>query len=344
MAQRSLQHNADRATARRLQHNSHFQFQDIPLDVASQILVLATATSAYWGTYKSLIKVSRAMQALVYDACFPYLPIMLHTKQHVDSFCLLLASHTTLIGPRIRSLWFIAGVKADVERTTGLDILKKCTGITHLACRINLLSALVSESQALVHHGLRHLTLIEAIVPWKLLLSQPAACQLFMQLTHLRVSGGSQFVKPDFCFASLSHLSFACHDLSTCVTPKPTPTSPFPPAQFPALVQIVPSIPYMYWRLKNPEALHTSGVAIDGRIHALACPKKWKEADIWESARRGGKDLWGRARTGEYLQKSRAFTLEPRTTGRGRRARRSDWDDWGWDSDEYGPFGGETGL
>jgi hypothetical protein len=279
------------------------------------------------------------MQALVYDACLPYLPVMLHTKKHVDSFCLLLVSHPTLIAPRIRSLWFIAGVKADVERTAGLNILKKCTGITHLACRINLLNVLVCKSEGLVHHGLRHLTLVEPKVPWRLILSQPTARQLFRQLTHLRVSGGTAFVKPDFCFASLSHLSFTCHDLSTCLTSTEstspfTPASLFPSEQFPVLQHIVPSIPYMCWRLKDPKTLHTSGLAIDGRMDTLTCPKKWKEADIWESERRGEKNLWTRVRAGEYLQKSRAFTSEPRTTGR-------DHDDWGWDSDEYGPFGGE---
>jgi hypothetical protein len=196
----------------------------------------------------------------------------------------------------------------------------------------------VRESEGLVHHELSHLTLVETIVPWQLLLSQPAARQLFMQLTHLRVSGGTEFVKPDFCFASLSYLSFTCHDLSTCLTSKSTSRSssdsPFPSAQFPVLQQIVPSIPYVCWRLEDPKTLHASGLAIDGRMDALTCPKKWKEADIWESARRGGDDLWTRVRAGEYLQKSRAFTLSP-TTGN---------DDLGWDSDEYGPFGGETGL
>jgi hypothetical protein len=171
----------------------------------------------------------------------------------------------------------------------------------------------VRESKGLVHHELSHLTLVETIVPWQLLLSQPAARQLFKQLTHLRVSGGTEFVKPDFCFASLSHLSFTCHDLSTCLTSKSTsrstPASPFTSAQFPVLQQIVPSIPYVCWRLEDLKTLHASGLAIDGRVDALTCPKKWKEADIWESSRRGGDDLWTRVRAGEYLQKSRAFTL-----------------------------------
>jgi len=53
----------------------------------------------------------------------------------------------------------------------------------------------------------------------------------------------------------------------------------------------------------NPAALKTAGDAIDQRINVIACPKKWKEADVWESAMHGGKHLWARACTGEWLQK-----------------------------------------
>lgn len=84
----------------------------------------------------------------------------------------------------------------------------------------------------------------------------------------------------------------------------------------------------MMCRELDPKTLRMAGLAIDGRIDVIACPKKWKEADIWEDARRGEKDLWMCARSGEYLQKSRAFTSQPRL-----------YDDY--DSDyEFG----ETGL
>ena len=294
----------DRKMGHKFQQN--FNFQGLPLDITTQILVLAIATSDYWRTYQSLVVVSREMQALVYDTCLPFLPVMLHTKKHVDSFCLLLASHGTPVGRHIHSLWFIAGIKADVERTTGLSILNACAGITHLACRINLLSALVRQPGDLVLQKLRHLTLVEPIVPWQLLLRQPAAHQLFTQLTHLRVSGGTEFAKPDFCFASLSHLSFACGSLSRAFNITSRSTSPFPSAQFPVLQQIVPSMLYNYWRSEDPKTIHASGLAIDGRMDVLACPKKWKEADMWENARRGGNDLWTCVCAGEFIQTSEA--------------------------------------
>jgi len=163
MVLRWSQINADRDTACTLRY---FGFKDFPIEIATRILVLATATSTYWRTYQSLILVSREMQALVYDACLPYLPVMLHTRKHFDSFCMLLASHWTAVGPRICHVWFIAGIKATIERTLGLSILQKCTRITHIACNINLLRAFADSSKAFVHHDLKHLTLVESMIPW----------------------------------------------------------------------------------------------------------------------------------------------------------------------------------
>jgi hypothetical protein len=318
----------------------NFNFLALPIEIITPILMLATTTSGYWKTYQSLVIVSHAMQVLVYDACLPYLPIMLHMKKHVNSFCLFLACNHSVVGHHICSLWFIPGVKAGVECTAGLNVLKTCTDITHLACRINLLDVLVCDSDSLVHRKLSHLTLVETMVPWGQLLNQPAAHQLFMQLTHLRVSGGTRFVKPDFGFASLSHLLFTCHNLSSLTSTSTSSSTsasfiPIPSAQFPVLQQIVLSIPYIYWWNEDPKTLYISGMLIDGRMDTLACPKKWKEADIWEGARHGENDLWTLAHHGQYQQKSPAFTSQPCTTG---------VDDCGWDSDEYGPFDGETGL
>jgi len=69
----------------------------------------------------------------------------------------------------------------------------------------------------------------------------------------------------------------------------------------------------MECRERDPKAIQMAGLAIDGRIDVIACPKKWKEADIWEGARRGEKDLWMDAREGKYLQRSRAFTVTERS-------------------------------
>jgi hypothetical protein len=206
---------------------------------------------------------------------------------------MLLESNPT-VAPRIRTLWLIAGIKANVERTLGQAILQKCTRLTHIACTINLLKALAS-STTFIHHDLKELTLIEPIVPWKLLLGYPAGRQFFNQLTHLRISGGTKFVVPDFCFSSLTHLSFSCHQISLGSSAIP----PFNSERFPVLQQIAPSIPYLSCRTLDPVALNTTGKAIDPRIDVIACPKKWKEADVWQRAMHGGTDIWESARMGE---------------------------------------------
>jgi hypothetical protein len=45
----------------------------------------------------------------------------------------------------------------------------------------------------------------------------------------------------------------------------------------------------------------------------------WKELDVWEEGGPGERDLWDRAKTTEFLQRSRAFTEEP--------SYRDDWDE-----------------
>ena len=262
------------------------------------------------------------MQALAYDACLPHLPVMLHTRRHVDSFCMLLESNPDTVGPRIRTLWVVASIRANLEYELGQTILRRCTRITHMACNINLLKALVfsESSTAFAHHDLKDLTLIEPVIPWVLLLSYPAGHQLFGQLTHLRTNGSTKFDFPNFIFSALTHLSFSCHQL-------PSDTM-FDATRFPVLQQIVPSLPYMFCRTSNAAVLGVTGRAIDSRIDVIACPKKWKEADVWEKARREGKGLWTSARSGEYLQESRAFTQEPPR----------------WDYDDFDDIGGESGL
>jgi len=162
----------------------------------------------------------------------------------------------------------------------------------------------VCDTTNFVHHNLKQLTLIKSITPWNLILRSPTGHQFFNQLTHLRVSGGTSFIIPDFCFSSLTHLSFSCHQVSF------GPSSPFTSARFPVLQHIVPSLPYMVCRDMDPMTLRTAGHAIDPRIDVLACPKKWKEVDVWQSVMDGAMDLWARARTDEYLRESHAFKQE----------------------------------
>jgi hypothetical protein len=277
---------ADRAAAPTLQS---FNFAALPVCIASDILVLATGTSSYWGTYRSLTLVSRATQRLVYQACLPHLPIMLHLRAHVASFCSLLQSHGTLVTSRIRALWFVASIKASEEREYGLAILRACTHLTHLACNLPLLKAFVGSQTCFAHPQLKNLTLIETIVPWNVLLSTDVGRRLFAQLTHFRASGGTSFSFPSFRFASLTHLSYAVHDLDA-----PAGRDPFSVAQFPALRCIVPTITYWRGRSEDGDKMRQEGLGIDSRMHVLLCPKKWKEANAWEGERRGEIGLWGR--------------------------------------------------
>jgi hypothetical protein len=153
---------------------------------------------------------------------------------------------------------------------------------------------------------LRDLTLIENIIPWERLLRYQKAKRLFSELTHFRSSGGQSFAIPNFCFKSLAHLSFACHDIALCCTRFPPLDEPlFGPSLFPVLRQIVPTIPYISCRYQDSRVLRSKGSAIDARMNVIPCPKKWKEADVWMGVR-WGTDIWQRAACGGDVKESRA--------------------------------------
>jgi hypothetical protein len=155
------------------------------------------------------------------------------------------------------------------------------------------------------HHGLKDLTLIEPHVNWPELLHLPTSRQLFAQLTHLRTTRCSDVnFDIDFCFTSLTHLSFKRHDLNL----DPMSASLSDVTRFPVLQRIVPSFPYMQWRLLQPMTLRVKGRALDKRMNIIACPKKWKELGVWEEGGPEERDLWDRAMTTEFLQRSRAFS------------------------------------
>jgi len=66
----------------------------------------------------------------------------------------------------------------------------------------------------------------------------------------------------------------------------------------------------MQWRTMQATTLRTEGRGIDDRMNVIACPKKWKELDVWEEGGPGDRDFWDRAKTTEFVQRSRAFTEE----------------------------------
>ena len=287
--------------------SSPFRFKDLPIEVAMRILALAVTTPAKLRTYRSLVRVCRDMRVLVLDVCLQHLPVVLLCLAQFESFCGFINSNPTA-GSRIRSVWFVAGITVKMERTLGLEIVQKCPRIARIGCNINLLRAIIESPSEFALHHLKQLTLIEPKIPWHEILSPPTGRRLFGQLTHLRVAGGTQFdIHNDFCFTSLTHLSFTCHSLDAGLTPGHYLNS----TRFPVLQRVVPSVPYMHWRLQNPTALRAEGRTMDDRLDVIACPKKWKELDVWENGGPGERDLWERARTTEFLQRSRAFTELP---------------------------------
>jgi len=281
---------ADRANAPPI--SFAFDFLNLPIELVTDILVLATASSLHWGTYRSLVRVSRAFRTMVYQGCFPYLPIMLRTQRDFGSFASLLAVHPT-VGPRVRFAWFFFPGAFGLS----MSVLQKCPNITHLACTADLLRGFVFPGRPFIHNHLKDLTVTANSIPWDVLLRQPLGRQLFSQLTHFRAVLQRRFKSPDFCFASLTHISYNYDDVDFDEESDSTPY--FDDLRFPILRQIVPTFRYKLCRGVDLKMLKANGIAVDGRFDALACPRGWVEADIWEKSRRGERDIWTRARAEE---------------------------------------------
>jgi hypothetical protein len=287
-----------------------FDFHNLPTELAIEILMLVVASSSYRATYRSLIRVSRSIKTLVYQVCFPHLPIMLRTPTHYFSFASLLAAHPTTVKPSVRFVWF-----ADVEGTVpvyGMYIFHQCPQLTHVACSVNLLEEFLSSPRPFAHVHLTNLTLVGKYISWRRLRRWPTSQPFFAQITHLRVNIPYPTCSPHGNFASLTCFSYTHPKLHFDKQLCPCLDS----AGFPALHQIVPTIPYMNWQGTDPKLLKTAGMVADPKFEVLTCPEHWrKEADIWEEGRRGASDIWALARSAEYLQECCAEGTRRRSGG-----------------------------
>jgi hypothetical protein len=174
-----------KALVRPSQHDtctSSFRFKDLPTEIAIRVLALAITTPTKLLAYRSFVRVCREVQELALYACLPHVPVVLISLEQFESFCTLLETHP-IVRRRIRSVYFAPGIPATTERTLGLDILQKCSGIARIACSADLLEAFMEVPADFAHHDLKDLTLLKSHIIWQELLHLPTGRQLFAQLT-----------------------------------------------------------------------------------------------------------------------------------------------------------------
>jgi hypothetical protein len=271
-----------------------FDFLGLPIELAIEILVLASLL--HRETFKSLVCVSHAFRALVYEACIPHLPIMLRTRHQYESFSSLLTAQPNIVGRRVRFVWF-AETETRSSRALGLSIFQRCPVITHMGCTRGLLDQFLSAPPPFAHHHLIDLTVMANRFSWNDFLRKPSARCLFSQLTHFRTNLQYSFVAPDFCFMSLTHIAYAHRTRDFGELPC------FDPVNFPVLQQILPTATHKAVRGLDLRELWDTGIKVDPRVNVFIYPAGWQLSDVWEESRLGEKDVWARALSEEYREK-----------------------------------------
>lgn len=272
-----------------------FAFQDLPLELAFEILAVAARSTH--STYRNLLLVSRRMQNLTHLACLPTIPILLKTAHHQISFHRFLLSHPET-APLVRHLWLVLEVSTqESQHYICAEIVDACTEITSLACDVPVVMASIAKSQKFNHTQCRSLTLATGDLPWENILNTPNGPKFLSQITHFRIL---DYCLPRFSpnshFSNLTHLSLALRKSADSITATEIAGWAFRKADaHPALRRVVFTTQPDNWRGGPFNRYRSERLAKDTRMFILHCSEGWTDADAWEDSVRSGVSLWDRA-------------------------------------------------
>ncbi|KAG6835506.1 hypothetical protein H0H93_000717 [Arthromyces matolae] len=258
--------------------------EQLPVEMLLEILSF-TASSA--GVYRSLLLVSKHMNAVVKAHCMQAVPVALEGIDQLRSFDRLLTS-SPKTGSFVRYLWIFG--EGLVCWKLMQKILERCTGILALSCTSRTLASLCSTSSFL-HTNCTELALLESRHDWKAITETPHGLQLCAQLTRLRLEQG---LEPDFPkrqFKQLTHLAFACRPIGDFLTRY---SESLTSSVVPSLQLIVAT--NMEWRHGKADAAASELLERDKRFAIVQCRETWTELDAWKDRVRGGHSLWGQAK------------------------------------------------
>jgi hypothetical protein len=115
----------------------------------------------------------------------------------------------------VRHLWVIAPISSMDDVALSGGIIKACTNLINLACRIPALEGSITSHISFRHTRLKHLTLMQdAEMMLNPRTAGPSASaanteRLLAQITHLRIARAApRFDYPTLKFSSLTHLSY----------------------------------------------------------------------------------------------------------------------------------------
>ncbi|TFK24409.1 hypothetical protein FA15DRAFT_680742 [Coprinopsis marcescibilis] len=182
-----------------------FPFHKLP----AELRVMIIENCAEWpDAFSALVRVSKPMQVLAYQALLPLLPIRIIDAHHVVSFDYFLEQKPSLAG-LVHHLW-MTPLHEDYY-SMAVRILRRCTNIVSLACAGRMLQDGVTSAfrgYQIQHTQCHQLTLLyTSEKEWFNLLVSPSVNQFFRQLTHLRLVG--KRTPRTVSFPKLAQISFA---------------------------------------------------------------------------------------------------------------------------------------
>lgn len=170
-----------------------FHLGDLPPELA---IIILGYTAQWPGTVAQLVKVSRAVQEMTYEACLPRMPLRLIRETQVRSFERLLL-HKPHLAPFVHHLWVTP--QHEEYYPAAIRILKQCTHVQSLAVNARILQEAVTAPYVgyrIRHTRCRDLTLLyTSREGWATLLSSASTSgnastlQFMRQITHLRLVG-----------------------------------------------------------------------------------------------------------------------------------------------------------
>lgn len=302
--------------------NRAFPFKSLPAELALRTLLLAASHSQ--STYRALTLTSHYVRNLIRLEALPYVPITLSRRRQISAFLVFLSSEPQrLVAKSIRHLWIVpdspvlsrhSDEHLDDNQHPDLpvcqQIIRECTGLVSLACRLRVLRAAICRADVLRHTECVDLTLMDFnrdnLSLGDLVKTQVGA-QFLNQLDRLHIFGpldgyvlynhpwNPPPVVVTVAMRNLTHLSVSLGFGSSLSF-----LSPF-------LKTLLTENLEQIWftsRLHGEEAIELAEQLryIDPRCELAYRPRRCKEMNIWMN---------GRERLWEQRQKSENEMVEP---------------------------------
>lgn len=274
-----------------------FPFSELPSELGIHIISFSSGLP----TLRALSLVSKRTHYLANVAILPSTPILLDTRAQVISFSIMINRHESL-ALYVHHLWISPPVSPAEDVSICAPIIRACTNLSNLACRVKALQAAILFVTPFLHTRIKHLTIMESVsnlccVPQTRHMNAletggsqavPSADLLLDQITHFRSPVYPRETPQKLRFANLTHWSYRGDKGSFTRGPDII-------GEMPALEQVTVTGSHQMWSEDAPKTQLVLPMDItigDICVRFLSVPKKIKESTLWLEDVNGRCRLW----------------------------------------------------